>query len=65
MPGRIARFRDSIMNNKGLKLIALVLAVVKARPSAAKGKYLKAVHISSTMGPSVNMDAVAIERQLS
>jgi large subunit ribosomal protein L1 len=35
---------------------ALVDSVVKAKPSAAKGKYLKSVSVSSTMGPGVGID---------
>jgi large subunit ribosomal protein L1 len=35
---------------------ALVDSVVKAKPSAAKGKYLKSVSVSSTMGPGVAID---------
>ena len=35
---------------------ALVDSVVKAKPSAAKGKYLKSVTVSSTMGPGVAID---------
>ena len=35
---------------------ALVDSVVKAKPSAAKGKYLKSVTMSSTMGPAVGID---------
>ena len=35
---------------------ALMDAIIRARPASAKGKYLKSVHLSSTMGPSVVID---------
>ena len=35
---------------------ALVDAVVKAKPSGAKGKYLRKIAVSSTMGPGVKID---------
>ena len=35
---------------------ALVDSIVKAKPAAAKGKYLKSVTLSSTMGPGVRID---------
>jgi len=40
---------------------ALVDSVVKAKPPAAKGKYLKSVTVSSTMGPGVRVDTTAVE----
>jgi large subunit ribosomal protein L1 len=40
---------------------ALVDAVIKAKPSAAKGKYLKSVTVSSTMGPGVRIDTTNID----
>jgi large subunit ribosomal protein L1 len=40
---------------------ALVDSVVKAKPSAAKGRYLKSVTVSSTMGPGVDIDTAHID----
>jgi large subunit ribosomal protein L1 len=40
---------------------ALVDSIVKAKPSAAKGKYLKSVTVSSTMGPGVRIDTATVE----
>ena len=34
----------------------LIDAIIKAKPSAAKGQYLKSVVIASTMGPGVKLN---------
>ena len=40
---------------------ALVDSIVKAKPAAAKGKYLRTVTLSSTMGPGVRIDTTHID----
>jgi large subunit ribosomal protein L1 len=40
---------------------ALVDSILKAKPAAAKGRYMKSVVVSSTMGPGIRLDAVALE----
>ncbi len=45
-------------------VLALVDALMKAKPTAAKGNYLKKISISSTMGPGVNLDLTDITAQL-
>lgn len=42
----------------------LILAILRARPSAAKGKYFKNVYVSTTMGPSFKIDTAPIEKSL-
>jgi large subunit ribosomal protein L1 len=39
---------------------ALVDAVVKAKPSGAKGKYVRKVAVSSTMGPGIKIDVAEV-----
>jgi large subunit ribosomal protein L1 len=40
---------------------ALIAAVLKAKPSAAKGKYVKRITLTSTMGPGINVDLAEAE----
>jgi len=43
-----------------LNFMAIVEALVKAKPASAKGRYIQSVTISSTMGPAVKLDPVAV-----
>ena len=40
----------------------LVDVIVKAKPATAKGVYLKSVHVTTTMGPSIKLDTLALAK---
>ncbi|MFL5072761.1 MAG: 50S ribosomal protein L1 [Xanthobacteraceae bacterium] len=40
--------------------LALIEAIVRAKPAAAKGTYLRTLSVSSTMSPGVPIDALAV-----
>ena len=40
---------------------ALVDSIVKAKPAASKGRYLRSITLCSTMGPAVRIDPGAVE----
>ena len=45
-------------------LLAFMDTVMRSKPSAAKGTYVKSVTISSTMGPGIKIDRVALLQTL-
>ena len=42
-------------------LAALMNAIKKARPQAAKGTYIRHITLTSTMGPGINVDTLAAQ----
>jgi large subunit ribosomal protein L1 len=55
--GKTSFASDSLVANAH----ALVDSIVKAKPAAAKGKYLKSVTLSSTMGPGIRIDTTHVD----
>jgi large subunit ribosomal protein L1 len=55
--GKISFAADRLVANAH----ALMESIVKAKPAAAKGKYLKSVTLTSTMGPGVAIDAAHVD----
>jgi large subunit ribosomal protein L1 len=54
--GKVSFDTDSLLEN----FKVLLDAIVRARPAAAKGTYLRSVVVSSTMGPGIKLDPMAI-----
>jgi large subunit ribosomal protein L1 len=50
--GKISFEKDKLVQNAQ----SLIDAVARAKPSSAKGKYVRAVSVSSTMGPGIRID---------
>ena len=55
--GKVSFDEAAIIENAN----AFIGAVVKAKPSGAKGTYLKRIAISSTMGPGLKIDVASFE----
>jgi len=53
--GKVSFATDKLLENAAM----LIQAVVKAKPAAAKGKYVQSVTICSTMGPGVHLDVTS------
>jgi large subunit ribosomal protein L1 len=58
--GKVSFDVDKLKEN----IVALVDALVKAKPVAAKGTYVKKICLSSTMGPGVRVDIAEVSARL-
>jgi large subunit ribosomal protein L1 len=55
--GKISFSPDKLVENATV----VISSVVKAKPTVAKGKYVKGCYLSSTMGPGISLDVTPIE----
>jgi large subunit ribosomal protein L1 len=55
--GKISFTPDKLIDNATV----LITSVVRAKPAVAKGKYVKACYLSSTMGPGISIDTSSVE----
>lgn len=58
--GKVSFDADKLQEN----LLSLVDALIKAKPSTAKGTYLRKISVSSTMGPGVAIDIPTVQALL-
>jgi large subunit ribosomal protein L1 len=54
--GKISFDKDKLLEN----LAAAVEAIVKAKPSGAKGQYIRSVSLSTSMGPGFKLDITSV-----
>ena len=50
--GKVSFEDDKLMGN----LTAVIEAVMKAKPSGAKGQYVRSASLTTTMGPGIRLD---------
>ena len=55
--GKVSFDAGKLAENAG----ALISSIIKAKPASAKGKYVRSIVISSTMGPGVPIDPASVE----
>ena len=58
--GKVQFANDDLVKNYG----TLVDAILKAKPSAAKGTYVKSIYLTTTMGPSIKIDSKNLQAEI-
>ena len=58
--GKVQFANEDLVKNYG----TLVDAVLRAKPSAAKGTYVKSIYLTTTMGPSIKIDAKNLQAEV-
>jgi large subunit ribosomal protein L1 len=54
--GKVSFQAAKLAENAG----ALISSVIKAKPASAKGKYVRSIVVSSTMGPGLPIDLASV-----
>jgi large subunit ribosomal protein L1 len=55
--GKLSFTAEKLVENA----MTVINSVVRAKPSAAKGKYIKGITLSSTMGPGISLDSAVAD----
>ena len=56
--GKVSFEADKLYENA----MVIVDSVIKAKPASSKGRYLKSVTLSSTMGPGIRLDTTTLSK---
>lgn len=58
--GKVSFGKEKIVEN----LIAFIARIIALKPSTSKGVYIRSVTVSSTMGPGVKLDTIAVRESV-
>ncbi|NLI56511.1 50S ribosomal protein L1 [bacterium] len=58
--GKVSFDKDKLKEN----FLALIDAIMKAKPSSVKGQFIKSIYIATTMGPALKLDVVKVLNSL-
>ncbi len=58
--GKMSFTKEQLMKNYA----AMSDAIIKAKPTAAKGTYLKSIYLTTTMGPGIKIDAKQVSSEI-